>query len=226
MHQNIITNPVQLRLETFGFMEQSRCTEEKQNFYINWRKFACRQIPPELIKRADRRPASLKAKSSRLRWWMEIKAVPTVLLQEHTLSPNRPSILCDVDTWALRLLACLLQTPRHLYLITRFNWPPDSANTLTSTCKHTHRAQTSEASEHKSGHFHFLIKSDENNGCTLSKQWLYSCTDPLEELFPGEYCTAGRWSVVLILWQICPLHPVNPLYLVCFPVQKTICVPF
>lgn len=137
MHQNIITNPVQLRLETFGFMEQSRCTEEKQNFCINLRKFVCRQIPPELIKRADRRPASLKAKSSRLRWWMEIKAVPTVLLQEHSLSPNRPSILCDVDTWALRLLVCLLQTPRHLYLITRFHWPPDSANTLTSTCKHT-----------------------------------------------------------------------------------------
>lgn len=134
MHQNIITNPVQLRLQTFGFMEQNLW----QNFCINLKKFVCRQIPPQLIKRADTQPAPLKAKSSRLRWWMEVKAVPTVLLQEHTLSPNRPSILCDVDTWALRLLACLLQTPRHLYLITHLNWPPDRTNTLTSTCKHTH----------------------------------------------------------------------------------------
>lgn len=60
---------------------------------------------------------------------MGVKAVPTVLLGEHTLSPNRPSILRDVDTehyvfWPVA------GKPAEVHLITRLNWPTDSANTL------------------------------------------------------------------------------------------------
>lgn len=112
-------------------------TEAKQNSFFILRKSVLNQMPQNLINRADRWNASLKAKTSWQMWWMEVKAVPTVLLREHTLSPNRRLILWDVDTMSSGLSPA---TSKDLHLITGLNWPPDSADTLVSTRIHTPNA--------------------------------------------------------------------------------------
>lgn len=106
--------------------------ERKQNKF-NSGKFLCNRIPQNLMERA--------AEASRRRWWMEMKAVPAVSLRGCTRCPQTHHPSSAMWTHEHYVFWPVAGNSRGLHSITRLYWPPDRANALVWTSKHTRRKQ-------------------------------------------------------------------------------------